>query len=101
MHDSIETYIGARKDKCVKNELDVAQDLGAQEEGTNPEFKPVNLLDSDDEDLDNVAVDDVPSGSDSDSGSNSESEIDTARTKLAAKKRANIAITTDLGGAMG
>ncbi|KAI1452376.1 Rrp15p-domain-containing protein [Annulohypoxylon moriforme] len=59
----------------------------SDEEGDNPEFKPVNLLDSDDEDLDNIVVDDVPSGSDSDSGSESESEIDLARTKPAAKQK--------------
>ncbi|KAI1091762.1 Rrp15p-domain-containing protein [Rostrohypoxylon terebratum] len=59
----------------------------SDEEGDNPEFKPVNLLDSDDEDLDNIAIDDVPSGSGSDSGSNSESEIDLARTKLVAKRQ--------------
>ncbi|XDG01615.1 hypothetical protein ABKA04_001230 [Annulohypoxylon sp. FPYF3050] len=59
----------------------------SDEEGDNPKFKPVNLLDSDDEDLDIIAVDDVPSGSDSDSGSDSESEIDPARTKLVTKQR--------------
>ncbi|KAI1206860.1 Rrp15p-domain-containing protein [Annulohypoxylon truncatum] len=59
----------------------------SDEEGDNSEFKPVNLLDSDDDDFDNIAVDDVPSGSDSDSGSDSESEIDLARTKLATKQR--------------
>ncbi|KAI1762478.1 Rrp15p-domain-containing protein [Hypoxylon sp. FL1150] len=60
-------------------------------EATNPEFRPVNLLDSDDEDLDNIAVDDIPSGSDSnadsDSDSDSGSDNDRARTKLVAKQR--------------
>ncbi|KAI0883090.1 Rrp15p-domain-containing protein [Annulohypoxylon maeteangense] len=59
----------------------------SDEEGDNSEFKPVNLLDSDNEDLDDILVDDVPSGSDSDSGSDSESEIDLARTKLTTKQR--------------
>ena len=41
----------------------------------NPDFKPVNLLDSDNEDLDNIAVDDIPlSGSDSEGGSSSDNE---------------------------
>ncbi|KAI1466704.1 Rrp15p-domain-containing protein [Daldinia caldariorum] len=51
----------------------------SDEEGTNTEFKPVNLLDSDDEDLDNVAVDDISSGSGSDSNSDSDSDSDSAR----------------------
>ncbi|KAI2465223.1 Rrp15p-domain-containing protein [Annulohypoxylon bovei var. microspora] len=59
----------------------------SDEEGVNSEFKPVNLLDSDNEDLDNIVVDDIPFGSGSDSGSDSDSEIDTARTKLAVKQR--------------
>ncbi|KAI0110552.1 Rrp15p-domain-containing protein [Hypoxylon sp. NC0597] len=62
----------------------------SDEEGSNPEFRPVNLLDSDDEDLDNIAVDDVPSGSDSGSGSDSDSDADVARTsKATAKQRKN------------
>ncbi|KAI1372785.1 Rrp15p-domain-containing protein [Hypoxylon crocopeplum] len=57
----------------------------SDEEASNPEFRPVDLLDSDNEDLDNVAVDDVLSGSDSDSGS--DPDVDEApRTKLATKQ---------------
>ncbi|KAI1646745.1 Rrp15p-domain-containing protein [Daldinia loculata] len=62
----------------------------SEEEGANTEFRPVNLLDSDNEDLDNVAVDDIPSGSDSDSksGSGSDSDNDAARkSKPLAKQR--------------
>ncbi|ORY71479.1 Rrp15p-domain-containing protein, partial [Pseudomassariella vexata] len=45
------------------------------DEDANPEFKPVNLLDSDNEDLENVAVDDgASSNSDSASGSDSDDE---------------------------
>ncbi|KAI2613384.1 Rrp15p-domain-containing protein [Hypoxylon sp. NC1633] len=47
---------------------------GSDEEATNPEFQPVNLLDSDNEDLENIAVDDIPSGSESDSGSDSDTD---------------------------
>ncbi|KAI1103515.1 Rrp15p-domain-containing protein [Jackrogersella minutella] len=59
----------------------------SEEEGANPEFRPVNLLDSDEDDLDNIAVDDLPSGSDSGSGSDSESDIDTARVRHPTKQR--------------
>ncbi|KAI0835201.1 Rrp15p-domain-containing protein [Hypoxylon sp. FL0890] len=60
----------------------------SDEEGSNPGFRPVNLLDSDDEDLDNIAVDDIPFGSDSDTGSDSDSDVDVARaSKLSAKQR--------------
>ncbi|KAI2629262.1 Rrp15p-domain-containing protein [Hypomontagnella submonticulosa] len=59
----------------------------SDEEGTNPEFRPVNLLDSDEEDLDNIAVDDVPSGSDSDSNSDSGSDVDTAPAKKPTPKQ--------------
>ncbi|KAK6954547.1 hypothetical protein Daesc_004514 [Daldinia eschscholtzii] len=59
----------------------------SDEEGTNTEFKPVNLLDSDDEDLDNVAVDDISSGSDSNSNSDSDSDSDTARKPKRLLKR--------------
>ncbi|KAI6084083.1 Rrp15p-domain-containing protein [Hypoxylon rubiginosum] len=48
----------------------------SDEEATNPEFRPVNLLDSDNDDFENIAVDDVPSGSDSDAASDSGSEPD-------------------------
>ncbi|KAI4862380.1 Rrp15p-domain-containing protein [Hypoxylon rubiginosum] len=60
----------------------------SDEEATNPEFRPVDLLDSDDEDLDNIVVDDIPSGSDSDA-SNSDSELDNdgAQTSKAIAKR--------------
>ncbi|KAI1396253.1 Rrp15p-domain-containing protein [Hypoxylon fuscum] len=60
-----------------------------EEESTNADFRPVNLLDSDDEDLDNVAVDDAPSGSDSDADSNSDLDDDEARisSKSTAKQR--------------
>lgn len=59
------------------------------DEDENPDFKPVNLLDSDDEDLNNIAVDDVASGSDSGSNSDSGSEVDekTAKAALRNKKR--------------
>ncbi|KAI2778187.1 Rrp15p-domain-containing protein [Daldinia loculata] len=66
----------------------------SEEEGANTEFRPVNLLDSDNEDLDNVAVDDIPSGSDSDSklGSDSDSDNDAARkSKPLAKQRSKLA----------
>ncbi|XXH00903.1 hypothetical protein Hte_007254 [Hypoxylon texense] len=60
----------------------------SDEEATNPEFRPVNLLDSDNEDLDNIAVDDVPSGSDSDaSNSDLESDNDVAQTSKAIAKQ--------------
>ncbi|KAI1442970.1 Rrp15p-domain-containing protein [Annulohypoxylon stygium] len=78
----------SKSQRPIKKQKKVPQyHSDSDEEGDNPEFKPVNLLDSDDEDLDNIAVDDVPSGSDSDSGSDSESEIDLARTKLVTKQR--------------
>ncbi|KAI0844580.1 Rrp15p-domain-containing protein [Daldinia vernicosa] len=51
----------------------------SEEEGANTDFRPVNLLDSDNEDLDNVAVDEISSGSDSDSDSNSGSDSDSDR----------------------
>ncbi|KAI8963124.1 Rrp15p-domain-containing protein [Daldinia sp. FL1419] len=51
----------------------------SEEDGANTEFRPVDLLDSDNEDLDNVAVDDVSSGSDSDSRSDSDSDSDSDR----------------------
>lgn len=59
------------------------------DEDENPDFKPVNLLDSDDEDLDNIAVDDIPSGSDSHSDSDPDSEVDekVAKAPLRNKKR--------------
>ncbi|KAI0376533.1 Rrp15p-domain-containing protein [Hypomontagnella monticulosa] len=59
----------------------------SEEEDANPEFRPVNLLDSDEEDLDNIAVDDVPSGSDSDSNSNSDSDGDIAPTRKPTPKQ--------------
>ncbi|KAI1805970.1 Rrp15p-domain-containing protein [Daldinia bambusicola] len=59
----------------------------SDEEGINTEFKPVNLLDSDNEDLDNVAVDDISSGSDSDSNSDSDSDSDSARRPKSLAKR--------------
>ncbi|OTA99059.1 hypothetical protein M426DRAFT_325464 [Hypoxylon sp. CI-4A] len=59
----------------------------SDEEPSNPEFKPVNLLDSDNEDLDNIVVDDIQSGSDSNSGSDSDSDVDTARVKLKPAKQ--------------
>ncbi|KAK7752181.1 pre-60S ribosomal particles component [Diatrype stigma] len=58
----------------------------SDEEDSNPDFKPVNLLDSDNEDLDNIAVDDVASassGSDSDSDSAASSGEETSRQKPA------------------
>ncbi|KAI0157989.1 Rrp15p-domain-containing protein [Hypoxylon sp. FL1284] len=64
----------------------------SDEDAANPEFRPVNLLDSDDEDLDNIAVDDIPSGSDSDQASDSDSasEKDEAPTAKGATKRQRI-----------
>ncbi|KAI1770074.1 Rrp15p-domain-containing protein [Hypoxylon cercidicola] len=61
----------------------------SDEEATNPEFRPVNLLDSDNEDLDNIVVDDIPSGSDSDaaSDSGSGSDNDVARTSKTTAKQ--------------
>ncbi|KAI1135580.1 Rrp15p-domain-containing protein [Hypoxylon sp. FL0543] len=66
----------------------------SDEEASNPEFRPVNLLDSDDEDLDTIAVDDIQSGSDSETGFDSDSDVDVAsasknitkQRKLPAKK---------------
>ncbi|KAI1414404.1 Rrp15p-domain-containing protein [Hypoxylon sp. FL1857] len=59
----------------------------SDEEGSNPEFRPVNLLDSDDEDLDNIAVDDVPSGSDSETGSDSDTDVDVPRASKNTRKQ--------------
>ncbi|KAF3056246.1 hypothetical protein GL218_06426 [Daldinia childiae] len=62
----------------------------SEEEGPNTEFRPVDLLDSDNEDLDNIVVDDIPFGSDSDSklGSDSDSDNDaTNKSKPLAKQR--------------
>ncbi|KAI0593033.1 Rrp15p-domain-containing protein [Biscogniauxia sp. FL1348] len=59
-------------------------------ESSNPnEFQPVNLLESDNEDLDNVAVDDLSSvsGADSDSDSDSGSDSDAARSRLKSAAR--------------
>lgn len=57
-----------------------------EEEPSNPNFKPVNLLDSDNEELDNIAVDDVPSASGSGSES-SGSEIDQKAVKAALRNK--------------
>lgn len=58
----------------------------SDEDTTNPEFRPVNLLDSDDEDLDNIVMDDVSSGTDSDSDAGSDSDLDAARAKFPVKQ---------------
>jgi hypothetical protein len=65
---------------------------GEDEDGSNPDFQPVNLLDDSDGevDLDNQQVDDgassADSGSDSQSGSESEEENSSARQKLKKRK---------------
>ncbi|KAI5917627.1 Rrp15p-domain-containing protein [Camillea tinctor] len=62
-------------------------------EPSNPnDFQPVNLLDSDNEDLDNIVVDDVSSfggeSSDSDSGTNSDDDNgDNTRSRTASRQR--------------
>ncbi|KAI0007322.1 Rrp15p-domain-containing protein [Xylariaceae sp. FL0662B] len=48
----------------------------SDEENGNPEFNPVNLLDSDDDDLNNIIVDDVAPDSDLNQGSASDSDSD-------------------------
>ncbi|KAI0135896.1 Rrp15p-domain-containing protein [Daldinia grandis] len=66
----------------------------SEEEGANTAFRPVNLLDSDNEDLDNVAVDDISSGSDSGSKSDSDSDSDndaSRKSKPLAKQRNKLA----------
>ena len=79
-----------KKQKKQKRQAEYHSDSDSDD---NPDFKPVDLLDSDDEDLDNIAVDDVPSGSDAeaDSGSNSDSDPEadrkTAKAALRNKKR--------------
>ncbi|KAI1505751.1 Rrp15p-domain-containing protein [Biscogniauxia marginata] len=57
-------------------------------ENTNTDFQPVNLLDSDDEDLDNIAVDDIASfsGSSSDSGADTDAD---SRSRPAAVRQRN------------
>ncbi|KAI1640722.1 Rrp15p-domain-containing protein [Biscogniauxia mediterranea] len=59
-------------------------------ESSNPnDFKPVNLLDSDNEDLDNIAVDDLSffSGAGSDSDSGSDSDAARSRSKPVARRK--------------
>ncbi|RYP43930.1 hypothetical protein DL768_009561 [Monosporascus sp. mg162] len=75
--------------KKQKKQLEYHSD--SDEEGSNPDFTPVNLLDSDNEDLDNIAVDDVPSASESDSGSDSGMDRETATALIRNKKRKTLA----------
>ncbi|KAH8664624.1 Rrp15p-domain-containing protein [Xylariales sp. PMI_506] len=57
-----------------------------EEDSPDANFKPVNLLDSDDEDLDNAVVDDGASSSGSDSSDAGSDEEDSARDKLTRSK---------------
>ncbi|RYP22012.1 hypothetical protein DL765_001918 [Monosporascus sp. GIB2] len=74
-----------RPNKKQKKQVEYHSD--SDEEGSNPDFKPVSLLDSDNEDLDNIAVDDVPSASEQDSGSDSEMDQEAATALIRNKKR--------------
>ncbi|RYP81501.1 hypothetical protein DL770_005883 [Monosporascus sp. CRB-9-2] len=78
-----------RPNKKQKKQVEYHSD--SDEEGSNPDFKPVNLLDSDNEDLDNIAVDDVPSASESDSGSDSGMDREAATALIRTKKRKTLA----------
>ncbi|RYO79337.1 hypothetical protein DL766_008006 [Monosporascus sp. MC13-8B] len=74
-----------RPNKKQKKQAEYHSD--SDEEGSNPDFKPVSLLDSDNEDLDNIAVDDVPSASEPDSGSDSEMDQEAPTALIRNKKR--------------
>ncbi|RYP77405.1 hypothetical protein DL771_001200 [Monosporascus sp. 5C6A] len=78
-----------RPNKKQKKQVEYHSD--SDEEGSNPDFKPVNLLDSDNEDLDNIAVDDAPSASESDSGSGSEMDQEAATALMRNRKRKALA----------
>ncbi|RYP38843.1 hypothetical protein DL767_002405 [Monosporascus sp. MG133] len=78
-----------RPNKKQKKQIEYHSD--SDEEGSNPDFKPVNLLDSDNEDLDNIAVDDVPSASESGSGSDSGMDREAATALIRSKKRKTLA----------
>ncbi|RYP02532.1 hypothetical protein DL764_005776 [Monosporascus ibericus] len=78
-----------RPNKKQKKQVEYHSD--SDEEGSNPDFKPVSLLDSDDEDLDNIAVDDVPSASESDSGSDPRMDREAATALIRSKKRKTLA----------
>ncbi|KAI1660592.1 Rrp15p-domain-containing protein [Daldinia decipiens] len=90
--DSNTKYKSQRPNKKQRKVLKYHSD--SEEEGANAEFRPVNLLDSDNEDFEDVAVDDIPSGSDSDSklGSDSDSDNDAVlKSKSLAKQRNKLA----------
>ncbi|RYP76202.1 hypothetical protein DL769_003673 [Monosporascus sp. CRB-8-3] len=78
-----------RPNKKQKKQVEYHSD--SDEEGSNPDFKPVNLLESDNEDLDNIAVDDVPSASESDSASDSDMDREAATALIRNKKRKALA----------